>query len=222
MSKTTEKTGRAKSIRAQEPPARHRKAGQGPRLTPLAESVLQKRYLRKSADGRVMETPEEMFWRVAEHVAQAERRYGRDPKRWAKEFYRIMACLDFLPNSPCLMNAGTELGQLAACFVLPLEDTLDGIFNTLHEAMRVNKSGGGTGFSFSPIRPKDDVVGSTGGVAAGPVAYMRVFNSASAEIKQGGRRHGANMSILRVDHPDILDFIKAKSKLGFWSSSIFQ
>jgi ribonucleoside-diphosphate reductase alpha chain len=183
-------------------------------LTPLARSVLQKRYLRKSADGRVMETPGEMLWRVASYVAQAERRYGHDPRPWAREFYRIMACQDFLPNSPCLMNAGTELGQLAACFVLPLEDNIEGIFNTLNEAMRVNKSGGGTGFSFSPIRPKDDVVGTTGGVAAGPVAYVRVFNSASAEIKQGGRRHGANMGILRVDHPDIPDFIKAKSNPG--------
>jgi len=183
-------------------------------LTPLATSVLNERYLRKDENGHVVETPEEMFWRGASHVAQAGREYGPEAHEWAERFFRTMASLDLLPNSPCLMNAGRELAQLGACFVLPVRDSLDDIFTTLREAALINKSGGGTGFSFSRLRPKDNVVASTGGVAACPVRFMRVFNAASAEIKQGGRRHAANMAVLRVDHPDILDFIKAKSEPG--------
>ncbi len=183
-------------------------------LTPMARSVLEERYLRKDQNGRVIETTEEMLRRVASLVAEAEREYGCDSQEWAERFFRIMANLDFLPNSPCLMNAGAGLAQLGACFVLPLKDSLGEIFATLRQAALINKSGGGTGFSFSRLRPKDDVVATTGGVATGPVGFMRVFNAASAEIKQGGRRHGANMAVLRVDHPDVLNFIRAKSEPG--------
>jgi len=182
-------------------------------LTPLARSILQRRYLCRKANG-VKETHEEMFWRVAKNLAQAEERYGCDANEWAKKFYQIMAELKFLPNSPCLMNAGTQLGQLAACFVLPVEDSLEGIFNTVKEAALVNKSGGGTGFSFSRLRPDGDIVGSTSGVASGPVSFMRVFDAATEQVKQGGRRRGANMGVLEVTHPDVLTFIRAKNKAG--------
>jgi len=182
-------------------------------LTPLARSILQRRYLCRKANG-VKETHEEMFWRVAKNVAQAEEQYGCDANDWAEKFYQIMIEPRFLPNSPCLMNAGTQLGQLAACFVLPVEDSLEGIFNTVKEAALVNKSGGGTGFSFSRLRPDGDIVGSTSGVASGPVSFMRVFDAATEQVKQGGRRRGANMGVLEVTHPDVLTFIRAKNKAG--------
>lgn len=183
-------------------------------LSAAAEPILRRRYLRQDETGTVVETPDEMVRRVASALAKPEARFGGDVSATEMRFYEVMERLDFLPNSPTLMNAGTTLQQLAACFVLSIDDSLVSIFDTLKHAALIHQSGGGTGFSFSSLRPQGDMVQETGGVASGPVSFMRIYDAATEQIKQGGRRRGANMGVLDVTHPDIEAFITAKREEG--------
>jgi ribonucleoside-diphosphate reductase alpha chain len=176
-----------------------------------ALKVLQERYLLKDETGKIIETPTQLFQRVATAIAHQDTRYGKDPKKTEQEFFTAMRNLEFLPNSPTLMNAGTPLGQLSACFVLPIEDSLEEIFTTLKNMALIQQSGGGTGFSFSRLREKGAIVKSTKGVASGPISFMRIFDSTTDVIKQGGKRRGANIGILHCTHPDIPEFVTAKS-----------
>jgi len=189
-----------------------------PKLTVNALEVLTRRYLLKDEEERIVENPAQMFGRVAKVVAKVDRKYGGNPNESEKTFYGMMARLEFIPNSPTLFNAGTELGQLSACFVLPVEDSLESIFTTVKNMALIEQTGGGVGFDFSRLRPKGDIVRSTKGVASGPVSFMRVFDIATEVIKAGGKRRGAMMGVLRVDHPDIIEFMTSKQKLEVLSN----
>ncbi|MFD0863800.1 adenosylcobalamin-dependent ribonucleoside-diphosphate reductase [Sungkyunkwania multivorans] len=177
-------------------------------LTDNAIEILKERYLLRNAEGKIIESPEELFRRVSRHIASAEK---KDRSLWEARFYNLLAGLEFLPNSPTLMNAGNPKGQLSACFVLPVDDSLESIFTSLKDAALIHQSGGGTGYNFSKLRPKGDWVTTSSGKASGPVAFMKVYDAATEHVKQGGKRRGANMGILNADHPDILDFITSKA-----------
>lgn len=180
------------------------------KLSKNAMLLLKKRYLLKDKKGKVIEKPDHLFKRVAKYIAAVDKRYKENPKKSEKEFYAIMSNLDFLPNSPTLMNAGTEMPQLSACFVLPIEDSLESIFETLKDMAIIHQSGGGTGFNFSHLRQKGSLIAKSKGKSSGPVSFIEVYNKATDVIKQGGRRRGANIGILDINHPDILDFIHVK------------
>ncbi|WP_421811275.1 adenosylcobalamin-dependent ribonucleoside-diphosphate reductase [Flagellimonas sp.] len=179
------------------------------KLSENAKQLLEARYLLKNTEGKIIESPEELFGRVAKYVASVE---TKDRKKWENKFYDLLANLHFLPNSPTLMNAGLPNGQLSACFVLPVEDSLDSIFTTLKDMAMIHQSGGGTGYNFSQLRPHGDIVSSSGGVSSGPMAFIKIYDTATEHVRQGGKRRGANMGILNVDHPDIEEFILSKSE----------
>jgi ribonucleoside-diphosphate reductase alpha chain len=194
------------------------KLGITPKLTVNALEVLKARYLLRDEQENITETPTKLFERVAKAIAQVDKTFGGNPEKTEKTFYQMMAKLEFLPNTPTLFNAGTDIGQLSACFVLPVHDSLDGIFTTVKNMALIEQTGGGVGFNFSKLRPKGDLVRSTKGVASGPVSFMRIFDTSTEVIKAGGKRRGAMMGILRVDHPDVLEFIVAKQNPALLSN----
>lgn len=189
-------------------------------LNQNALRVLESRYLLKNSDGNIMESPEQLFKRVAHHIAKAEHLLGntKNQEHWEKEFFTVMSRLEFLPNSPTLMNAGLPLNQLSACFVLPVEDSIADIFTTLKNTALIQQSGGGTGFNFSALRHNGDFINSSHGYSTGPISFMKIFDAATDNIKQGGKRRGANMGILNIDHPDIEEFIELKNTEGVLSN----
>ena len=205
----------AKSSRSMLPTPRMPKGLPQAEISENAYQVLTRRYIRKGENGELTETPEEMFWRVAWHIAKVEKAWGADVNDRAVEFYQLLVSRRFFPNSPTFTGAGTPLGQLAACFVLPIADDMgrasDGIFQTLRDAALIQQTGGGNGFSFSSLRPSGSLVNASAGRATGPIGFLRVYDNAFGEIAQGGTRRGANMAVLRVDHPDIEDFIVCKT-----------
>src|SRR4030066_615378 len=186
------------------------KIGYEPKLTVNAMEVLKARYLQRDEQENITENPTQLFQRVAKAIAKIDRSFGEDPTETEETFYQMMAKLEFIPNTPTLFTAGTNIGQLSACFVLPVQDSLEDIFTTVKNMALIAQTGGGVGFDFSKLRPKGDLVRSTKGVASGPVSFMRVFDIATEVIKAGGKRRGAMMAILRVDHPDIIEFITVK------------
>src|SRR3990172_3515532 len=202
----------------QELRALRKKIGYEPKLTVNAMEVLKARYLLRDEQENITEKPTELFQRVAKAIASVDAKFGEDPAETEETFYQIMTKLEFIPNTPTLFNAGTQIGQLSACFVLPVGDSLEDIFTTVKNMALIEQTGGGVGFDFSKLRPKGDLVRSTKGVASGPVSFMRVFDTATEVIKAGGKRRGAMMAILRVDHPDVIEFITAKQNPTFLSN----